>query len=84
MIVSITKMNACSVPVTTPSTMNGSGATNGTMLPMIATTISSPNTLPKRRSDSDSTRDAWLMSSMISTSGAIQSGAPGITAKCFR
>ena len=54
------------------------------MLPMIATTISSPKMLPKRRSDSDSTRDRWLMSSMISTSGAIHSGAPGITAKCFR
>ena len=39
----------------------GSGTKNGTMLNRMRMTSSSLKMLPKRRSDSDSTRDTWLM-----------------------
>ena len=84
MIDSSTKMNACNPPVMRPRNIIGSGTMNGMMLPRITMTSSSPKMLPNRRSESESRRDAWLMPSMTSISGAIQTGAPGGTAKCFR
>ena len=67
-----------------PSAWIGSGAMNGTMLAMMSTTRCSPKMLPKRRSVSDITREAWLMSSIGSISGAISLGTPGGKAKCSR
>src|SRR5918911_87382 len=77
MIESSTKMNACRPPVIRPRNIIGSGTMNGMMLPRITMTSSSPKMLPKRRSESDSSRDEWLMTSITSISGAIQ---PGIVA----
>ena len=57
---------------------------NGTMLNRIRMTSSSPKMLPNSRSESDSTREKWLMISMGSMMGAMNSGAPGGAAKCFR
>ena len=47
-------------------------------------TSSSPKMLPNSRSESDSTREKWLISSIGSMIGAIHTGAPGGAAKCFR
>ena len=54
------------------------------MLKRIRMTSSSPKMLPKSRSDSDSTRERWLMISIGSMIGAMKSGAPGGAAKCLR
>ena len=54
------------------------------MLKRMRMTSSSPKMLPNSRSDSDSTRDRWLMISIGSMIGAMKSGAPGGAAKCFR
>ena len=70
-------MAACNVPVSTPRNIIGSGTKNGMMLARIRTTSSSPNTLPKSRSESDlNLRSAFvhLMGDVISTVGAVIAG----------
>ncbi len=64
MIVSMTKMNACSMPVMIPRSIIGSGTRNGTMLNRIRMTNSSPKMLPNNRTESDRMRDRWLMISI--------------------
>ena len=54
------------------------------MLKRIAMTSSSPKMLPNSRSESDITRERWLISSIGSMIGAATSGAPGGAAKCSR
>ena len=53
------------------------------MLNRIKMTSSSPKMFPNSRSESDSTREKWLMISMGSMIGAMKSGAPGGAAKCL-
>ena len=51
-------------PVTSPRNIIGSGTRNGTMLNRMRMTSSSPKMLPNSRSESDITRDEWLMISI--------------------
>ena len=57
---------------------------DGMMLARMSTTSFSPKMLPNRRSDSDITRERWLITSIGSMIGASATGMPGGAAKCFR
>ena len=83
MIDSSMKMNACSSPVTSPRNIIGSGTRNGTMLKSTRMTSSSPKMLPNSRSDSDSSRDVWLMISIGNIRKPSMNGAPGGAQKCL-
>ncbi len=69
------------IPVNMAIAMNGRGSKKGMMEAMTRISSSSANMFPKRRMESETGREKWLMISMGTRSGAKRGMGP---VKCLR